>query len=299
MLYKLVRVSVQAIVEAKNDKVTRLAAALAFYGSMAIPPFLMVLVTMSGLLLGEKSTGELNEQVIGNLNKNIGPEAASIVNSIMTSASQQQSETTTLLVGSLLFIIISSNFFVQLRDALGVIWRKKLKGNFVKKFLVNRALSFLMVLIAGFLLGVFVFSSAVLSTYGQFVGSLIGVPLQYLAYFNVILTLFVFAIAFAIIYKLLPTVSLKWRDVFYGAIVTSILFTLGELLLGFMLRRSGFISPYGAATSLIIILGWLYISALLFLLGAEFTKVYAREHGSHRKIKNATSSKLRPSLGQQ
>jgi membrane protein len=186
----------------------------------------------------------------------------------------------------------AAGVFVELQDALNSFWKAEPRqGSGLLDFVRNRVLSFAMVLCIGFLMLVSLLLSTAVSALGAFVTGLLP-AFQVAAHAaNVLFSFAVITVLFGLIYKVLPNVRLHWRDVWTGAATTAILFTLGKFLIGFYLGRASTASPYGAAGSVIVILLWVYYSAMIVYFGAEFTKVYAREHGSHQPRFGAAGSR--------
>jgi len=170
-----------------------------------------------------------------------------------------------------------------MQSALNAIWKAKPKGTTMSRLIRARAASLGLVAALGFLLMVSLVVSAGLSAFGDYLNSVLPFGKVILSVVNFIVSLALIAVLFAAIYKVLPDTELAWRDVIVGAIVTAVLFTVGKSLIGWYIGSSAVASSYGAAGALIVLLLWVYYSAQIFLLGAEFTKVYARRHGSKQE----------------
>src|SRR5690606_5334067 len=178
----------------------------------------------------------------------------------------------------------ASGAFAQLQDSLNTIWEVKPKeGRGIKGMLRDRFLSFSMVLVIGFLLLVSLAISAVLSGIGKFLADLLPMPGAVMQALNFGISFAVTSLLFALIFKVLPDAEIRWRDVWVGAAVTALLFSVGRFLIGLYLGRSSVGSPYGAAGSLVVLLLWVYYSSQILFLGAEFTQVYTNRFG--RKIR--------------
>ena len=269
--------------EYSEDRVPRLAAALAYYTTFSLAPLLVVLIALAGLIFGTEAVrGQLDDQIRGLL----GDDAAKAVQEMVQSASTHTSSGIVATVFSILALILgATGVFAELQDSLNTIWDVQPKpGRGLRGLVQDRLLSFGMVLAIAFLLTVSLVVSTLIAGVGAFVGGQAGAlaPLWHAvdwAFSIAILTLL-----FAAIFKWMPDAEIAWRDVWIGAGVTSVLFTIGKVMLGLYLGRSSTVSVYGAAGSLVVLLIWVYYSAQIFLLGAEFTKVYAHRYGSRRDL---------------
>lgn len=264
--------------EWQEDKVARLAAALAYYTVFSLAPLIIIILGIAGFFLGQDVAGSYLLQQVEAL---IGPAGAEVFQSIIENASQPSSSITATLIGVATLIFGATGVFAQLQDALDTVWGVVPKpGKGVKRIIETRFTSLTMILGIGFLLLVSLVISAALAAvddllFGSLPGALIiGRVVNFVVSFGVITLLF------AMIYKVLPDVEIEWSDVWVGAAVTALLFAIGKFLLGFYLGNQSFGSTYGAAGSILIILLWVYYSAQILLFGAEFTQVYAKRYGS-------------------
>jgi membrane protein len=214
----------------------------------------------------------------------VGSDAAKAIQAMLASAWKPDAGILATVVGGLTFLLGATGAFLELESALNDIWRVKSKaGTGLRGFLVGRLLSFGMVVGIAFVLMVSLVVSAALAAIGQyFDDTMPGLPLLWQT-LNQLVSIGVGTLLFAMIYKVLPNVRLDWRDVWTGALVTSVLFGIGRLLIGLYLGQSGVASSYGAAGSIVVILLWVYYSSQIVLLGAEFTKVYAHNEGSRKQ----------------
>jgi membrane protein len=265
--------------EWSEDKVPRLAAALAYYTAFALAPLLLIAISVAGLVFGrEAASNEISLQLSGLL----GPSAAESVNTMVEAAGANKGGgILASIIGIATLLFAASGVFGELQDSLNTIWEVQPKPN--QGFLATikqRFFSFTMVVGVGFLLLVSLVISAALGALGGIVAgeqadqSLIWKVVNFVVSFGVITLLF------ALIYKVLPDVKIEWRDVLVGAIVTALLFTLGKAAIGWYLGRPGTTSTYGAAGSFVALLLWVYYSAQILFFGAEFTQVYAKAYGS-------------------
>jgi membrane protein len=264
-----------------TDNVPSLGAALAFYTIFSVTPVLMVATAVAGLVFGrEAAQGEILRQI----QAFVGYPGAETIQTVIQSANRPALGTIATALGIGAVLLGASGAFVELHDALNKIWKVKprsesiLVGTMRKRFL-----SFGLVLGTGFLLLVSLALSAALAIAGKFVGYLLPAPAFLFEFANSLLSFGVITVLFAMIYKVLPDTKIAWRDVWIGATVTSLLFTLGKMLIGLYLGKSSLASAYGAAASFVIVLIWVYYSAQILLLGAEFTHIYATKYGSRAR----------------
>jgi membrane protein len=263
-----------------DDDCPSMAAALAFYTVFSMPPLLVIVIAVAGSVFGRSAVeGRIETQIAGL----IGPKAAEQAQIMVAKASLSPSISLASILGVLALIFAATSAFVQLQTSLNRAWEVKPDphANSVKDFVLKRVLSFGMILGIGFLLLVSLALSAGLSAFGDVLPAYLPpfVSTQALRLINIVLSLTVVTALFASLYKVLPDAKVEWRDVITGAIVTAFLFGLGKYLVGLYLGNSSVLNPFGAAGSLALILLWTYYSSMILLMGAEFTQVWARQHG--------------------
>ena len=260
-----------------EDKAPRLGAALAYYTTFSLTPLLLVLMGIVGLFFS--GSDELVQKQLTGL---IGDDGAKAISDMLENANKNQSGgILATITGFAMLLMGAGGVFGQLQDALNTIWEVQPKpGGGFMGMLKARFLSFSMVLGTGFLLLVSLFISAVLSSLGQYMNEVLPVPEFVLQAVNLVVGFFIITLLFAMIYKVLPDVQIKWRDVWIGAAMTSLLFSVGKLALGLYLGKSSVASAYGAAGSLAALMLWIYYAAQILFFGAEFTQVYAKKYGS-------------------
>ncbi|MDX1991087.1 MAG: YihY/virulence factor BrkB family protein [bacterium] len=265
--------------EWSEDKATRLAAALAYYTVFSIAPFLIVVIAVVGLVFGQEA---VRGEIVGQLQGLIGQEGAQMIESLIQSAYKPGAGIIATVVGLVTLLLGAAGVFGQLQDALNTVWdvEKKPSGG-ILGVIKTRFLSFSMVLGVAFLLLVSLVVSAGLAAVDQVFRGILPIAEFLMQLVNFVVSFGITTLLFAMIYKVLPDVEIAWRDVLIGAAATALLFNLGKFALGLYLGNSAVGSTYGAAGSLVIILLWIYYSAQILLLGAEFTQVYARRYGSH------------------
>ncbi len=277
--WALIKGSVNAFID--DEALTR-GAAIAFYTVTSIGPVLFIVVAIAGLVFGEDAArGAISDQLGGLM----GQQGSDLLQTAIQSASQRSSGIIAAVVGIATLIITASGVFTEMQQALNVIWRAEPRGTTMSRLIRARAVSLGLVGALGFLLLVSLVISTLLSALSDYInaylpsGHLILQTLTFLISFSLITLLF------GAIYKVLPDRNIEWHDVLIGAFVTAFLFTVGKLLISLYIGSTAIASSYGAAGSLIVVLLWIYYSTQIFLLGAEFTKVYASHHGSHQRDK--------------
>src|SRR5581483_11321726 len=266
-----------AAVNWMNDNAQRLGAALAFYTILAASPLFVIVFFILNLWLNASSA---RAQIFGQIRDLIGPQGAQALQSILVNPHQQAQGRIAGIVAIGTLLITATGLFLELQDDLNLIWSVKEKpGQGLTGFIKNRLLSFAMILGIGFLLLVSLLVSAALSALDKYFSGMIPGAAVFWQVVNVLVSLGVITLMFAMIYKVLPDVKIAWRDVWIGAVITAVLFTAGKFLIGMYLGRSAVTSTYGAAGSAVIILLWVYYSAQILFFGAELTQVYACRFG--------------------
>lgn len=253
-------------------------AALAFYTLFSMTPILLLAIVVAGYFFGaEAAQGEIVAQVEGL----VGQNGAQAIQALLAAARDPASGLVATLVASVLLLLGATSVFAELKDSLDELWGiEKTRQSAFSVILRTRLLSFGMVLVLAFLLLVSLIVSAVLAVLERYAGGFLGSFASILATSSSLISFGVIACMFAIIYKTLPEAPLTWRDVWIGAAFTAGLFSLGKYLIGLYLGNSAVASSFGAAGSLIALLLWVYYSAQIFFLGAEFTRHYALWFGS-------------------
>lgn len=279
----------QSFAEWQRDKVARLAAALAYYTAFALAPVLVIVIAIASFLF-EQST--VQGRIIDQLQSLLGKDGAEMVREMLVSAQSQDSNSfLATVVGVALLILGASGLFIQLQDALNTVWNVEARTDQgIWRLIRDRLLSFGMVLVIGFLLMVSLLLSAALTAVSGLVGSggLPGLDVVW-QIANAILSFGIITLLFGLIYKILPDAKIGWSDVWIGAAITALLFTIGKWLIGLYIGNSSAASAYGAAGSFVVLLLWIYYSAQILLFGAEFTQVYANRFGSRiQPDENAT-----------
>jgi membrane protein len=262
-----------------RHQVARTGAALAFYTVFSLAPVLVLSIAIAGIFFGEQAArGEIVEQIRGL----IGTTGASAVQAVLENAGRPGAGLIATIVSVVTLLIGANTALAELKTGLDQIWdvpSEKRQGFWY--FIRTRVLSVGLILALGFLLLVSLVISAALTTLERFWGGQ-GLIAAAVGWLNVVFSFALVVALFGTIYKVLPSVRVSWRDVFIGAVVTALLFTIGKFVIGAYLGNSGLASTYGAAGSVVVLLVWVYYSAQIFLLGAEFTRSYAYQLGSLR-----------------
>jgi membrane protein len=273
-IWSLIR---ETVAEWIKDRASRKGAALAFYTVFSLAPLLIIAISIAGLFFGEEAA---RGEILVQMRDLLGPDGARAVQAVIENAAEPATGIWATLVGLVTLLVGATTALAELKDDLDEIWDappERIRGFW---YLVRkRMLSVGMILALGFLLLVSLALSAVTAAVSRLWGldDSTSILLQLVNFgFSFVLV----TALFAMIYKILPAVRIAWRDVTIGAIITALLFSIGKLLIGVYLGNSAIASTYGAAGSVILVLVWVYYSAQIFLLGAEFTKVYAFRFGS-------------------
>jgi membrane protein len=278
----LVKESVMSFIA--DDALSK-GASIAFYTAISIAPVLVIVIAIAGLAFGhEAARGAISAQFSGLM----GTQSADLLQTAIHSASGTSSGVIATSFGLLALLVTASGVFGEMQSTLNAIWKVPPQGGTITHFMTitrlmkARAASLGLVAALGFLLLVSLVISAVLSAAGTYINAYIPFGHLILSMLNFVISFLLTSVLFAAIYKILPDTPLAWRDVMVGAVVTAFLFEIGKSLIGLYIGSSAIVSSYGAAGGLIILLLWIYYSAQIFLLGAEFTKTYARRDGGQQ-----------------
>jgi len=266
--------------EAIDDNVMKLGAALSYYTIFSLPPLLIILISLSGVFFGEDA---VRGTLFGQINGLVGNEAASQIQEAIKNVKLSGNSTFASVLSITILIIGASGVFAEIQNSINFIWgiRAKPKKGFIK-FLKNRLMSFSMIATVGFLLMVGLVINTLMDMLSSKLVEVFHKDWVYLAYiFNYVLLFAIITTLFTIVFRALPDGRVVLRDCIIGASVTAVLFMLGKFAIGFYLGSAPIISIYGAAGSIILILVWVYYSAIILFFGAEFTKVYAINHGKN------------------
>jgi membrane protein len=260
---------------------------LAYYTIFSLAPLLIIAVAVAGLAFGmQAAQGEIAGQIQGL----VGRDGAKTIEAMIQSAHKPAHGVIGTIIGVFALFLGASGVFCEMQDALNSIWHVNPdRETGIRSLIKARFLSFGMVLGIGFLLLVSLLLSALLAAVTEYLGGMLPIPALLIESLDFLLSLLFITVLFAMIFKLLPNTKVAWGDVWIGAALTSLLFTAGKFLIGFYIGKSVSASAYGAAGSLVVVVAWIYYSALLLYFGAEFTRVYARTLGSQRDGEDLTN----------
>jgi membrane protein len=261
-----------------RDNAFKLSASLSYYTVFALCPLLIIIISLAGFFFGKQAAqGQLYTQI----NDLVGSDVALQIQAIVTNIQNSHSSTIGAIVGTIILIIAATGVFTEMQDSINYIWsvKAKPKRDWLK-FLSNRLLSFSLVIGMGFLLLVSLIMNWLIDLLSDRLVKMF--PNDTLLLFQVVNTVMMLVVItglFAVIFKILPDAKIVWRDALFGASVTALLFILGKFLISYYIGKANLGVTYGTAASIIIILAWVYYSAVILFYGAEFTKMYALQHG--------------------
>jgi membrane protein len=285
--WKMLKDAVLSFIE--DEALTR-GAAIAFYTVTSVAPVLLIVVAIAGLVFGRDAA---QNAVTAQFSDLMGRQTAEVLQSAIASAAGKSSGIIATIIGVATLIATASGVFGEMQAALNSIWKVKPQATTVSRLIRARAISLGLVAALGFLLIVSLVISAGLTAFGNYFDTLLQTGKLVLPVLNFVVSVVLLAILFGAIYKMLPDRSLQWNDVIIGALITSVLFNFGKSLIAWYIGSSAIASSYGAAGGLIVLLLWVYYSAQIFLLGAEFTKTYANQRGSKQGRPVSTSLRTR------
>ena len=288
-LWVLLKESVSAWID---DYAMSLGAAIAFYTIFSLAPILIIVIFVAGLVFGEETA---RTELMSQISEFVGEDAAAAVEGVLEEASRPGSGLLAMAFSIVVLVVGATTVFTELRSALNRIWQvPDLPEGGIWTMLWSRAIAFVLVLaVAALLLGL-VAVSAMLSALGDVWSAYIGGWDIALRLLDLLVSFAILTILFALIYEYVPRADIAWSDVWLGAAVTAVLFIIGRYLIGLYLGTVGVGSGFGAAGSLVVLLMWVYYTAQIFLLGAEFTWVYAHRHGSRATGSPSGKDRRRP-----
>ena len=261
-----------------NDKALKMSASLAYYTVFSMAPLLMILISAASLVYGKEA---IQNKVFSELNGFLGNDAALKIQEILKEIALKSDSTMAIIIGVVTLFLGATGVFIEIQDSINQIWRVKAKPKKGwKKLIINRILSFSMIISLGFLLIVsLIINGIILALSAKLTMYFPDMTIYVIEVVNAAVTFIVISSLFGIIFKFLPDVEISWKDVRVGAIFTAVLFTIGRYLIGLYIEKVGPGTAYGAAGSLIIILVWVYYTSAILYFGAEFTQVYAECYG--------------------
>ncbi len=262
-----------------NDNAIKLSAALSYYTIFSLPPLLIIIISLSGIFFGQEA---VKGQLFGQINGLVGNDAAIQIQETIKNVKLSSNNVFATVVGLLILLIGASGVFAEIQDSINYIWGIKAKPKRgLIKFIKNRLMSFSMIGSVGFLLLVGLIVNSLMDLLNNRLVEYFPVDTIYLIYIvNLLLVFMIITLLFTVVFRTLPDGKISLIDCLIGAAFTSFLFMLGKFAIGFYLGSTAVASVYGAAGSVILILVWVYYSAIILYFGAEFTKVYALKHGN-------------------
>jgi membrane protein len=277
---QLFRLFVQAAKAWSADYAPSMGAAISYYTVFSLAPLLVIVIAVAGAVFGREA---VQGEIVAQLSGLIGADGASLVQDLVAASSNKDKGIVAGLISAVVLVIGATTVFAELQSALDRIWHvpPEQKPQGIVATLRARLLSFGLILGMVFLLMVSLAVSAGVSAFGAYTSRLMPGAEALLLALNFAVSLGIATVLFAMIYKLMPSTDIAWRDVWVGAFTTAVLFEVGKFLIGLYLGKSSMTQTFAAAGSLVILIAWVYYAAQIFLLGAEFTKVYAQAHGSH------------------
>lgn len=274
-----------------DDNVMKLSAALSYYTIFSLPPLLIIIISLSGVFFGADA---VRGEIFGQINGLVGNDAALQIQETIKNVKLSNSSVFTASIGIIVLLIGASGVFTEIQDSINFIWGIKAKPKRgLIKFIYNRLMSFSMIGSVGFLLLVSLIVNSLMDIMSKRLTIYLPQDTIYLFYaINLFVVFIIITLLFSIIFKTLPDGKIALRDCLIGASFTALLFMIGKFAIGAYLGRYNTASIYGAAGSLILILAWVYYSAIILYFGAEFTKVYANTHGN-KIIPNSYSIQIK------
>jgi membrane protein len=261
----------------REDRVPRLAASIAYFGAFALAPLIILVTMIAGLFVGEDSA---ETGIVNIISEVAGDELGSMVNTMLANVMEADTSVFILLTIVSMFFIGAVGAFLQLQDALNTIWNVTPKSDKLKRTVVQRIITFVIVVVAGITLIVSIMLSTFVTNFGVLFGDLGFIPFTLSRTLVFLLGFGLVTLLFAIIFKIVPDIQISWRAIWLGALVTAMLFTVANLIIAANIDRANFSSVYGTAGSLIILLLWVYYSAQVLFIGAEITQVYTERYGT-------------------
>ncbi|HKN88567.1 MAG TPA: YihY/virulence factor BrkB family protein [Nitrospiraceae bacterium] len=282
----------QAAIKWWDDNALRLSASLSYYTLFSLAPMLIIVIAVAGMIFGQAAVeGRLMDEITGL----VGPESAHAIQSMIQHARESETDTTATSLGFIAMIVLSTGVFVELQDALNLIWRiRSPETTSFWHMLKGRLFSFCLIIGIGFLMIVSLTLSAAVAALGRFFTARLPGPEFLIHLVSAAVSLVVFTALFGMMFKILPDAHIAWRDVWIGALVTALLFTIGKMGIGLYLGKTGIASSYGAASSLAVILLWVYYSALILFFGAEYTYMSAKMSHAHLDAQSGNASRDDP-----
>ncbi len=280
----LFQLGIKSVKAWSDDYAPSMGAAISYYTVFSLAPLLVIVIALAGAFFGREAVEGL---IVAQLSGLMGEQGASVIQTVIASASDTDKGLIAGIISAVVLVVGATSVFAELQVAMDRIWHipaaQKPKG--IWAILRARILSFGLILGLVFLLIVSLAVSAVVAAFGSWTAGLMPGSEALLQVINLLVSLGIATLLFAMIYKLMPSTPIAWRDVWVGAITTAVLFEVGKFLIGLYIGKSSTTQAFAAAGSVVVLLAWVYYAAQIFLLGAEFTKAYADDHGSKAAAK--------------
>ena len=262
-----------------DDKVMKYSASLSYYTVFSIAPILIIIISIAGFFFGKEA---IQGQVFGQLNGLVGQQAATQIQEMIGNTHSSGNTFIASVISIVVLILGATGIFGEIQDSINSIWGLKSKPKTgIIKIIINRLISFSLIVSLGFVAMVTLLLNTAVDVLSKNLARLIpGAGQYFVEILNYILIFVVITAMFAVIFKVLPDAKIKWRDVIRGAVLTAILFIIGKFVISIYVQKTNVGSVYGAAGSIVILLVWVYYTAVILYFGAEFTKVYAIKYGS-------------------
>lgn len=280
--WRLLKDSASGFIE---DNALSHAAAIAYFTVFSLGPLLLIVIAIASLVFGHD---QAQQAIVGQFSGLMGKSSGDALTSMVQGAGNTGTSTIATIIGVITLLITASGAFSEIQSSLNTIWKAEPKAG-LSRLVRARVVSLGLVMTLGFLMVVSLVLSAGLTAFGNWLNTIFPAARLVMTVLNVVISIALLSAVFAAVYKVLPDTEISWRDVAVGAVATAILFTIGKSLIGLYIGSSQVASSYGAAGALIIILLWIYYSGLIFLLGAEFTRAYAEQHGSRQGAAKSTA----------
>jgi membrane protein len=263
--------------EFTDDKAFKMSAALSYYAAFSIGPMLIIVISIAGFIFGGDA---VRGQIYNQMDSLMGKDGALLIQTIIKGASDTSTGIFATILSIVLLVLGSMGVFIELQESLNIIWGVEQRpGRGIKGFLKNRLSSFSLVIATSFVLMISLVINSFMSFINNYFGEAFSALIPLADVMNNVSSFVVIAILFALIFKYLPDVIIRWKYVRIGAVITAALFTLGKYLIGLYIGNSSYASTFGAASSLVAFFVWIYYSGIILFFGAEFTQVYRKKFG--------------------
>ena len=262
-----------------DDKVLKYSASLSYYTVFSIAPILIIIISIAGLFFGREA---VTGQIFGQIKGLVGADAAAQIQAMIANTHRSGNTVLASIISVIVLVFGATGIFGEIQDSINSIWGLKSKPKTgILKVVINRLISFSLIISLGFVSMVALLLNAIVDVISTRLGQIFpGAGVYFVQVTNYVLSFIIITFMFAVIFKVLPDAKIKWRDVIRGAMLTAVLFIIGRYLIGLYIGQSNVASVYGTAGSIVVILVWVYYTAVILYFGAEFTKIYSIKYGS-------------------